>query len=408
MEIGLSEARNLRSGTVPWLETPAGFRDGDPFPSAPVDIAIIGSGIMGAILAERLSSQGHGVALVDRRPPGLGSTAASTAEIMWAMDVPMVDLAARIGEAEAARRWTRIFAAVRGLANRLDRIGIDGAKVERPTLYLAGDVLDEAGLAREAEMHQRHGLPSHFLTAQEVAARFGITPRAGIVSDGGFEIDPVKLCHALLERAAAQGATISYPVDIVALHPEQQGMALETSNGERLHARNVILANGYERARLFLPAPFRLLSTFAIATPPGVAPLWRDNAMIWEASDPYLYIRTNSEGRIIAGGEDIEQADEQVRDALIPEKAGVIAAKLEALLGHGPIVVDRQWAATFGSSPDGLPAIGRCASMPHSWLSAGYGGNGIAFAALAGEILSRELEGMPDPDRDAFDPYRFG
>ncbi len=169
----------------------------------------------------------------------------------------------------------------------------------------------------------------------------------------------------------------------------------------------MILATGYERASLFLPPAFGLHSTFAIATPPGGAPLWRERAMIWEASDPYLYVRTDRIGRIIAGGEDIESADEAVRNALLGSKAGAIAAKLETLLGARPIIIDRKWAATFGASPDGLPAIGPVATMPNVWMAAGFGGNGIAFASLAAQMLERELGGEPDPDRDCFSPYRF-
>lgn len=304
----LTEGHDLRTGEVPWREADWTFRRSDAFPRG-VDIAILGSGIMGAILAERLCDGNRSVALFDRRPPGCGSTAASTAQIMWAMDVPMVHLANRVGEAEAARRWKRVHRAVRDLATRLDDLGINAAKIERPTLYLAGSTLDAAGLVDEATMHVRHGLPSRILNAGQVTERFGITPRAAILSEGNFEIDPVRTCHALLERAAERGATLTYPVDIVALHPEEGAVVLEDADGRTCRAGNVIIATGYERATLFLPSAFSLLSTFAIATLPDVAPLWRENAMIWEASDPYLYIRTDRAGRVIAGGEDIEQAD---------------------------------------------------------------------------------------------------
>lgn len=93
---------------------------------------------------------------------------------------------------------------------------------------------------------------------------------------------------------------------------------------------------------------------------------------------------------------------------MIAAKAGTIAAKREALLGTGPVSIDRQWAATFGFSPDGLPAVGRSSLMPHVWLAAGYGGNGIAFAGLAAELIERALFDAPDPDASCFDPYRFG
>lgn len=40
-------------------------------------------------------------------------------------------------------------------------------------------------------------------------------------------------------------------------------------------------------------------------------------------------------------------------------------------------------------------------------MSAGYGGNGIAFAALAAELLEGATGGAGDPDLGCFDPYRF-
>ena len=72
-----------------------------------------------------------------------------------------------------------------------------------------------------------------------------------------------------------------------------------------------------------------------------------------------------------------------------------------------PIEPRERWAAVFGYSPDGLPAIGRAANSEGLWLAHGFGGNGITFAALAAELLTAELTGSPDPDLTCFDPYRF-
>lgn len=158
----------------------------------------------------------------------------------------------------------------------------------------------------------------------------------------------------------------------------------------------------------FLPPQFTVGSSYAIATPPGCAPLWRENAMIWEASSPYLYARATSDGRVIAGGEDEDFDDAHQRDALINTKSGTIRAKLEAMTDAPGIATDCAWAAAFGSSPDGLPAIGRVTGYDHLWLASGFGGNGITFAALAAELLADALDGRPDPDAECFDPYRFG
>ena len=172
-------------------------------------------------------------------------------------------------------------------------------------------------------------------------------------------------------------------------------------------ARDVILATGYERARLFLPEAFSVSSSYAIATPPGTAPLWRENAMIWEASSPYIYARATSDGRIIAGGEDECFEDGARRDALIGVKRGTLQAKLGKIIGRDDVPVDCAWGAAFGSSPDGLPAIGRAANHEGIWLASGFGGNGVTFAALATELVTAELDGHSDPDAACFDPYRF-
>lgn len=402
----LTEHRDLRGGRPCWQADPRETPPSDPLPARRVDIAIIGAGVMGAMLADRLSAGGRTVALVDRRPPGHGSTAASTALVMWAMDVPLIHLAERIGMAEAARRWRRVKAAVNGLADVVR--GIDCGWRQRPELYLAGDLLDPQALAQEGQARRDAGLPAEWIEADAVASRFGIAPRPALLSDVSFEVDPARLTLGLLARAKARGATATHPADVIAIEAIDDGIALRLDDGGRIEADQAILAGGYERATLFLPPAFEIVSSYAIATPPGTAPLWRENALIWEASDPYLYTRATADGRVIAGGEDEDFADAQQRDARIAEKSGTLRAKLAAMLARDDVAIDCAWAAAFGSSPDGLPAIGRAAHHDRLWLASGFGGNGVSFAALAAELLDAALGGAPDADADCFDPYRFG
>ncbi len=394
----LTEHRELRLGDADW--------DGEPPPrSDPLpphaDVAIVGAGITGATIAARLAADGARVALIDRRPPGRGSTAASTALVMWEMDVPLTRLAERIGMDEAARRWRRVHEAVLRLKARIDADHIDCDAAFRPIVYLDGPLLPDDALIHEGEARRAAGLPSEWLNADTIATRFGVAPRAGLVSGDSFAVDPVRLTFAMLDRARLHGASVTWPCDVAAI----DGCTLLTGQGT-LTADRIILATGYERPELFLPPAFSLISSFAIATAAGTAPLWREDAMIWEAADPYLYCRTDAEGRIVAGGED-ETSGEGPRDRMIGTKAGTIVAKLGSLLGGKDIAVERRWAATFGVSPDGLPAIGRARHRDNLWLASGFGGNGISFAALAAELLAAGFDGSPDPSAACFDPYRF-
>jgi glycine/D-amino acid oxidase-like deaminating enzyme len=258
--------------------------------------------------------------------------------------------------------------------------------------------------AVEADLRAKHELPSQFLPAPAVAERFGIAPRPALISGDSFEVDPVALTLDLLARARANGATLTFPCEATAL-THGDGATLATDQGE-VRAREVILAGGYERATLFLPPAFSLITSFAIATEPGTAPLWRENAMIWEASESYLYARADADGRVIAGGGDEDFTDPAQRDRALPAKAAEIAAGLSALV-QADIATRERWAALFGSSPDGLPAIGRMADGV--WTSTGHEGSGVGLGPISGLLLAEAISGAePRFDLRPFDPRRFG
>ena len=61
------------------------------------DVAVIGGGITGALMADELVRHGHGVVVLEQRDIGCGSTAASTALLQYEIDTHLVDLAERHG-----------------------------------------------------------------------------------------------------------------------------------------------------------------------------------------------------------------------------------------------------------------------------------------------------------------------
>ena len=60
------------------------------------DVAIIGGGITGALIADELAAHGHDVAVLDQRDIGWGSTSASTALLQNEIATHMIDLAKRL------------------------------------------------------------------------------------------------------------------------------------------------------------------------------------------------------------------------------------------------------------------------------------------------------------------------
>jgi glycine/D-amino acid oxidase-like deaminating enzyme len=140
------------------------------------------------------------------------------------------------------------------------------------------------------------------------------------------------------------------------------------------------------------------MSTYAIATKPESGRSLPHLPLIWESSDPYLYLRTTRDNRLICGGEDEPFVDEARRDAMLPEKAELLLAKLRQLLPFIDPVPEFAWAGAFGASETGLPFIGRVPGYRRIHAVMGYGGNGITFSRIAAELIRTELKGGHDQD----------
>lgn len=143
-----------------------------------------------------------------------------------------------------------------------------------------------------------------------------------------------------------------------------------------------------------------IVSSWAIATRSQPRALWPEEVLIWEASDPYLYLRTTADHRILCGGEDEEFEDEERRNAKLPEKKKMLERKLKSLFPRVDPTADFAWSGSFGSSPSGTPTIGRVPRMPNCYAAMGYGGNGITFSMMAAQVLRGLITGTGDADTD--------
>jgi glycine/D-amino acid oxidase-like deaminating enzyme len=366
------------------------------------DVLVVGMGISGAMVAQALAADGHDVAVVDRRGAIEGSTAATTALVQYEIDVPLSRLVRMIGRDRAVQAWRRSRLAIANLKERIEALDIACDLDKRDSLYLAGDVLDEEALRLEGAERRAAGIGSDFLDGEALKQRFGLARRGALLGHGNLVVDPRKLTAGLLRVAERDGARFFAPVEAVSIRSGRDGISVSTDAGHTISARHVVLATGYELGPLTPPARHRIVSTFAIATRPQPRALPSERPLIWEASDPYLYLRSTSDGRVICGGEDESFSDEARRDALLPEKSKAIATKLAALLPGIDPAPEFAWCGSFGTTTTGLPFIGRIPRQPRIYGIMGYGGNGITFSQIASEVVRSALRGTEDADAGLF------
>lgn len=370
------------------------------------DVAVVGAGISGALIAETLSEAGMKVVIVDRRGPLLGSTAASTAMLQYELDMPLHQMAGRIGQNRAERIWRRSRLAVDALRERTERLGIEAGTATRQSIYLDGNMLGAEGLALEADARRRAGFEVELLAPREVQSRYGISGRHAIIGFGNYIADPRRLAAGFLQVAAARGARLYAPVEIEGLQPSADGVTLFTSQGPEITAHHAVFATGYEMLKGIPRKGNRIISSWSIATKAQPRAIWPTAALIWEAADPYLYIRSTLADEIICGGEDEDISDAQIRDELIGEKASTLSRKLSDLLPGIDATPAYAWAGSFGDSPTATPTIGPIPGRKNCYAAMGYGGNGITFSMMAAQLIRGQISGKGDPDSDLFSFHR--
>lgn len=399
----VTKSKDVRTGRSIWQSRPAPRVSHHPLDrNVETDALIIGAGITGAMVADCLAEAGLRVVIADKRGPAKGSTTASTALVQHEIDTPLIHLVRKIGKTDAIRAWRRSRLAVDAIAARLSELDVRDAR-RRGSLYLAGNLLDRDELDREHDARRAAELASRYLNGKELRARFGITRRAALLSYESLVIDPREATLALLKAACARKTTIYWPAEIVDIDAKPAGVTATATNGRRIRSRHLIFATGYELPDRVPRRGHKIISTWAIATVRQPRRLWPEQCTIWEASEPYLYLRTTSDGRIICGGEDEDFSDEDRRDALLARKTKVLQRKLKRLIPHANASVDFAWTGSFGSSATGLPRIGRVPKMPNCWVALGYGGNGTTYARIAADVICGALTGRPDADADLYD-----
>ena len=399
----MNRVLDLRTGRPVWMAYRA--------PSVPfarlqrdvrADVLVIGMGVSGAMIVEALTAEGFKVTAIDRRGPLLGSTPASSALVLHEIDLPLTELSHRVGCEKAERAWRRSCLAVANLSTRIDELGIPCSKRTQHSLLLAGNRLGAGGLREEAAARRAAGLYAEYLPRGALLARFGLERGGAILSPGSFALDPRRLTAGLLLRGKESGARYYAPVEATHLDETGTEVVVRTADGPSISAPQVVLATGYEQMNVVPPGGHSIASTWVIATARQPRRLSKGQPVIWEASDPYLYVGTTADGRVVCGGEDEEFSDEEARDALIPKKSERLARKLAKLLPGIDSRPQFAWAGSFGTTATALPRIGRLPGYARVHAVMGYGGNGFTFSRIAAEIVRADLTGAEDADRAVF------
>jgi glycine/D-amino acid oxidase-like deaminating enzyme len=366
-------------------------------------VAIIGGGITGALIAYHLVEAGIDTVLLDKRHIGWGSTSATTALLQYEIDVPLVDLIPMVGEDHAVRSYQACLSAIGKIEKLVTTLGDTCDFQRKQSLYLASYKKDIKLLAAELALRRQHGFNLEWLTQQQVESQFGCSRPAALLSADGASVDAYQLTHLLLQKAIKRGLAVFDRTHVTQIEHNARGVKLTTTQGHTVTAHKIVFASGYE-SQAYLSQPIaKLISTYALVSEPFQPGIERlSDYLVWESAQPYLYLRTTADQRVILGGEDEEFRNPIRRDQLLPYKTKRLQQKFSRLFPQIPLEVAFAWTGTFGETKDGLAYIGEVPERPHAWFALGYGGNGITYSVLSAEIIRDALQNRQHPAADLF------
>ncbi|MES2439743.1 MAG: FAD-dependent oxidoreductase [Verrucomicrobiota bacterium] len=360
------------------------------------DIIVLGAGITGACIAEALTADGHDVIVIDSRDVGHGSTSASTALLQYEVDTHLIDLIRLHGPNHARKAYQSCHESIDILEEKIRSLGLeDCAFTRKESVYLASAKSDVPVLREESAARRDMGIEVQDWSEHDVKSRFGFSKPGALHSVQAAEVDAYRLTVGLLETAAGRGGRIFDRTRATRLDIDKAGVLVRTNRNVTIRAKRVIVAMGYESQSLFDTAGcVKLHSSFALASEPLTEEQhWWHRCLLWESARPYFYLRTDSDGRAILGGEDLPFRNAAARDKLIGKKSQRLKKRFDDMFPSARMEVAYSWAGTFGETHDGLAYIGPYRKHPLCLFALGFGGNGITYSVIAAEILRREVRG---------------
>ena len=399
---------DLKSSEPFWL-----IKNGiiDSYPSLrndiETDILIVGGGITGSLIAHQCIEDGYKTVLIDRREIATGSTSATTSMLQYEIDVQLHELIEKIGEEGAVASYKACFDSIDTLGKISKKVKSDSGFKKKQSLYFADNKKHVSTLKKELEARKEAGFPVQWLEPEEIEKEFGLKKSyGGILSDQGASVDGFKLAHDILKYNFKKGLQIFDKTEIKSVQYSSSGITAKTDYGNTVKAKKIIYCNGFESTEIIKEKFVTLLSTYAI-----VGERFEDNqnklkdVLIWNTADPYIYMRTTDDNRLLIGGEDEDFKNATKREKLLSAKATKLSKKVAHYLPHYDFRMDFAWAGTFGETDDGLPYIGEHKKFPSAYFVLGFGGNGITFSVIGMDIISQLLKGK-QPELAHW--FRFG
>jgi D-hydroxyproline dehydrogenase subunit beta len=364
------------------------------------DVVIIGAGIVGAALAEKLSAERLKVTVVEADCAGSGATAAGMGHV-----VVMDDSEAQFALTSYSRRLWR----------EKKSCWPAGAEFRQPgTLWVAADAEEYAAVEQKHSWYGARGVAAEKLTAGELEReepnlRRGMAGALRVAED--LVVYPPVAARWMVERARRLGAIYMQGARV----DHATGRTVTLASGTVLHTANVIHAAGarWHHLPVTIPVAPRKGHLAITDRAPGflrhqiIELGYLKSAHGHDAESVACNLQPRATGQVLIGS----SRQYGVHEAAVEPRmlARMLRRALEYMPGLAGLPVVRTWTGFRAATPDGLPLIGKVDGQEGLWLATGHEGLGITTSLATAELLAAQLLGRAaEIPVEPYWPSRFG
>lgn len=362
------------------------------------DIAIVGSGIVGAACAASLSSTGLSVIVIEANGIAGGTTAAGMGHI-----VVMDDSEAQFALTAYSQRLWQQLAAEMPMACEYEHCG---------TIWVAADGDEMAEVRRKHEYYSPHGIATEILdekTLREAEPNLAEGLAGGLLVESDTVVYQLTATKFLIDKAADKGTVVHTGIKVTEI--TDSGVRLE--NGEFITASKAINAAGAAAGELSPQLNIKKRKGHLVITERydgfvrhqlvELGYLRSAHGSDWDSVA--FNVQPRSTGQVLLG------SSRQFGDETLGIDRKILRRMTTRAFEYMPKLKDLQairiWTGFRPATPDNLPYIGKLPDHDNVYIAAGHEGLGITTSLGTAELIADEIMGRkPAISPEPYSPSR--